>query len=110
MKLEAPPYVPVIEYDPASGKAIVQDPAPAVNVTTQELAPPSETVTEPVIVVAATAAPGAVAVTVTLKVTVCPMLEGSGLSDVMVVVVLALFTIWEAEPEAGLALKLVSPA
>ena len=110
LKLESPPYVPVIEYDPAPGKAIVQEPAPAVNVAIQELVPPSETVTEPAIVVGVTTTPGTTAATVTLKVTVCPMLEGSGLSDVMVVVVLALFTVWEAEPEAGLALKLVSPA
>ena len=78
--------------------------------TIQELVPPSETETVLVIVVGATAAPGATAATVTLKVTVCPVTEGSGLSEVIVVVVSALFTVWDAEAEAGLALKLVSPA
>jgi hypothetical protein len=110
LKLASPPYAPVIEYDPALGKAIVQEPAPAVSVTLHVFVPPSETVTVPVIVVGATAAPGATAATVTLKVTVWPVTEGSGLSEVMVVVVSALFTVWDTDAEAGLALKLVSPA
>lgn len=49
---------------------MVQEPVPAVSVAIQVFVPPSETVTEPVIVVGATAAPGATAATVTLKVTV----------------------------------------
>ena len=110
LKLESPLYAPVIEYVPVLGKAILHEPSPATNVTTQELVPPSETVAEPMMVVGATTAPGATAATVTLKVTVCPVTEGSGLSEVMVVVVSALFTVWDAEAEAGLALKLVSPA
>src|ERR1043166_3153930 len=71
LKLASPPYVPVIEYDPTLGKAMVQEPAPAVRVAVQVLVPPSDTVTLPVIVVGATAAPGATAATITLKVTVC---------------------------------------
>ena len=102
--------MPVIVKGPALGKLIVQDPAPAVRLARQEFVPPSETVTDPVIVVGVTAAPGALAATVTLNVTVWPVTDGSGLSEVMVVVVSALFTVWEAEAEAGLALKLVSPA
>ena len=93
LKLASPPYAPVIEYDPTLAKAIVQEPAPALSVALQLFVPPSETSTVPVIVVGVTAAPGATAATLTLKVTVCPVTEGSGLSDVIVVVVSALFTV-----------------
>ena len=110
LKLASPLYAPVIEYDPALGKVIVQEPAPAVSVALQVFVPPSETSTVPVIVVGVTAAPGATTATLTLKVTVCPVTEGSGLSEVIVVVVSALFTVWDTEAEAGLALKLASPA
>ena len=72
---------------------MVQEPAPAVSVAIQVFVPPSETVTVPMIVVGATTAPGATAATVTLKVTVWLDTEGSGISEVMVVVVSALFTV-----------------
>src|SRR5512143_1944563 len=101
--------MPVIEYDPGLAKVIAQEPAPAGSAAQEVLVPPSDTVTVPVLVVGATAAPGATAATVTVKVTVWPVTEGSGLSEVMVVMVSALFTTWDAEAEAGLALKLVSP-
>ena len=93
LKLESPPYVPVIEYGPGLGKAMLQEPAPTVSVAIQVFVPPSETVTLPVIVVGATAAPGALAATVTVKVADWPVTEGSGLSEEIVVVVSALFTV-----------------
>ncbi len=109
LKLESPPYAPVIEYEPVLGKAIVQEPAPAVNVALQLFVPPSETVTLPVIVVGATAAPGESAATVTLKVTVWPVTEGSGVSEVMVAVVSALLTVCGVGGAELLMLKLLSP-
>jgi hypothetical protein len=49
-------------------------------------------------------APGESTVTVHLTVTDCPLVEGSGLSSVMVVVVLALFTVWAVTGDEALPL------
>src|SRR5512143_1706198 len=76
---------------------------PAVTVPVQ-LSTPSLTVTLPVGV----PAPGATGATVKFTVTACPTLDGSGLSDVIVVVVSAGLTECEFAAEV-LPLKLESP-
>src|ERR1041384_2516 len=55
-------------------------------------------------------APGLFTVTVHCTVTDCPGVDGSGLSDVIVVVVSALFTVCGVAGEEALPLLLVSPA
>src|SRR5215813_13619485 len=78
--------------------------APVATVPVQ-LSTPSLTVTLPVGV----PAPGAAGATVKLTVTACPTSEGSGLSEVIAVVVSALSTVCAAAAEV-LPLKLASPA
>ncbi len=87
---------------PADVKVRLQLPAATVAV---QLTVPSVTVTLPVGV----PAPGAVTVTEKATVTAWPTTEGSGASDVIVVVVSALLTVCDAAAEA-LPLKLASPA
>src|SRR5437588_12587138 len=69
-----------------------------------QLSTPSLTVTLPLGV----PAPGATAATVKFTVTACPTFDGSGVSEVIVVVVSALLTGCDAIADAGLALKLLS--
>src|SRR5262245_66276718 len=69
LKFTSPLYVAVSVYEAGVGNAMVQEPMPAVSVAVQALEPPSETATVPVMVVGATAAPGATAATDTLIVT-----------------------------------------
>src|SRR5205809_3639396 len=69
-----------------------------------QLCVPSLTVTVPVGV----PLPGAVAVTVNVKLAAWPSADGFGVCSVMAVVVLAAFTVWAAPPEALVA-KLAFP-
>ncbi len=87
---------------PADVKVRLQLPAATVAV---QLTVPSLTVTLPVGV----PAPGEFTVTEKLTVTAWPTTEGSGVSLVIVVVVLALSTVCDSAAEA-LPLKLASPA
>ena len=66
---------------------------------------PSLTVTVPV----GDPLPGALAATVNVKLTACPTAEGLGVWSVIVVVVLAAFTVW-ATPAEVLPVKLAVPA
>ena len=86
---------------PAVVSVMLQVPAATVPV---QLSTPSLTVTLPVGV----PAPGAAGATVKFTATTCPTFDGSGLSDVMVVVVLAGLTVCEFAAEV-LPLKLASP-
>ena len=53
--------------------------------------------------------PGLFGVTVKFTATACPGFDGSGVSAVIAVVVLALFTVCATPEETALALKLLSP-
>lgn len=86
LKFVSPAYVAVSVRAPGVVSVILQVPAATVPM---QLFTPSLTVTLPVGV----PAPGALAVTVKLTVTAWPTSEGSGVSDVMVVVVSALLTV-----------------
>src|SRR5215510_3858805 len=100
LKLESPAYVAVRLLAPAEVKVSAHWPAATVPV--QETAP-SLTVTLPVGV------PPPDGVTPYCTVTACPTTEGSGLSEVIAVVVASLLTVW-GSPAEVLPLKLESPA
>jgi hypothetical protein len=85
LKLASLAYVAVKLFVPAVVNVMLQVPAATVPV---QLTVPSLTVTLPVGV----PAPGAIGITVKLSATGCPTTEGSGESEVMVAVVLALLT------------------
>ena len=103
VKLASPAYVAVRDLAPGIVKAIEQVPAAAVAV---QLCVPSETVTLPVGV----PLPGAATATVKLIGTAWPVTDGSGRSDVIVVVVAALLTVWAVAGVEILPLKFASPA
>src|SRR5439155_7266690 len=98
-----PAVLAVSVFAPAVAKLAEQLPAATVPV---QLSPtPSLTVTLPV----AVPLPGATAATAKLTVTACPKADGLGVCPLMVVVVLALFTVC-VTPIEVLALKMLSPA
>src|SRR6266513_5311081 len=101
-KLAFPAYVAVTVRSPAAVNATLQLPTATVAL---QLWVPSLTVTVP----AGVPLPGAVAVTVNVKLTAWPVAEGSGVSAVIVVVVAAAVTAWGAPAEV-LPPKLPSPA
>jgi len=92
----------VTERGPTEPNAIVQLPAETVPL---QLCVPSLTVTVPVGV----PLPGAFATTVYVKLTAWPTTEGFGVFAVIVVVVLAIFTVCMA-PTDVLPAKFASPA
>lgn len=102
IKLLSPAYAAVRVRAPPVVSEILQVPATTVPV---QLSLPSLTVTLPVGV----PAPGATGATAKFTATACPTPEGSGLSDVIVVVVSALLTVCDVAREEALPLKLLSP-
>ena len=105
VKFASPEYMAVRFLAPAVAKAIEQLPAPEVRLPVQ-LCVPSETVTLPVGV----PVPGATTATVKLIGTGWPTQDGSGKSDVIVVVVLVVPTVCAVAGLETLPLKFVSPA
>src|SRR5512137_806007 len=89
---------------PADGKVIRQLPAETV----PEHVSPAPSLTLTVSPPGMVPLPGEFTVTVKLIVACCPTLEGSGVTEVMVVVVSALLTVCVSTPEV-LVLKLVLP-
>jgi len=87
---------------PAELNVILQSPVATLAL---QLCVPSLTVTVPVGV----PLPGALVVTVNVKVTVWPSADGFGVCPVMAVVVAAAFTVWAVPPEALVA-KLAFPS
>jgi hypothetical protein len=104
LKLPSPPYTAVIECEPTLRVLVanVATPEPS-SVPVPTVVAPSLKVTVPVGI----PEPGALAVTVAVKVTDCPNEEGFAL-EVRAVVVGSLFTVWVRMVEV-LVLKLPSP-
>jgi hypothetical protein len=100
-KFASPAYVAVTERPPAELNAILQLPTATLAL---QLWVPSLTVTVPVGV----PLPGAFATTVNVKLAPWPTADGSGVSPVIVVAVLAEFTVW-GTPAEVLPAKFASP-
>jgi hypothetical protein len=94
----------VIECDPTASVLVVNVAIPPDNVPVPNVTVPSRNVTVP----EGLPAPGATTVTVAVKVTLCPTIDGFR-DEVMLVVVLALLTA-EVNTPLVLPLKFVSPA
>ena len=86
-KVASPPYTAVMEWVPAVSAEVEKVATPAVSVPVPSTAAPSLKVTVPLGV------PVAVLLTVAVKVTDCPTLEGLG-DEVNAVVVVFRFTTW----------------
>ena len=102
-KLPSPEYVAVIEWTPAARVEVVNVAVPLVRVAVPRLAAPSRKVTVPVGV----PAPGATALTVAVKVTDWPNVDGL-VEEATVVVELAWLTVWVIDADV-LVVKLASP-
>jgi hypothetical protein len=103
LKPASPPYTAVSAWDPTLSDVVVSDATPAVSVALPSNVAPLKKLTVPVGV----PAPGETAVTVAVRVLVCPNTDGSGV-EVRAAVVDAWFTVWVSTGEV-VPVKLVSP-
>lgn len=88
MKFVSPPYDAVIECEPTASAEVVNVAVPLDNVAVPSVVVPSRNVTVP----DGVPAPGPTAVTVAVKVTLCPKVDGFS-DELTVVVVFALLTV-----------------